>query len=188
MILGRRIWRVENKKPFQLEVASIRLVKDSPICSERPITMPEHAVELVGRELCDMDREVVCIINLRADGVPINCNFASIGALDQACIYPRELFKTSILSNAARMIIVHNHPSGNLYPSEDDTRVTDRMIKLCKLMCIPLRDHIIVGGDTDKFFSFNEKGLIYSPYIRLESDYKKLDKLYPQVAEKRKGR
>ena len=88
--------KMENEKAFQIEVVSLRLVKDTPIYSERPITMPEHAVELIGKELCDMDREVVCIINLQADGVPINCNFASMGALDQAFIYPRELFKSSI--------------------------------------------------------------------------------------------
>lgn len=179
---------MENEKAFQLEVVSLRLVKDTPIYSERPITMPEHAVELIGKELCDMDREVVCIINLQADGVPINCNFASMGALDQAFIYPRELFKSSILSNAASVIMIHNHPSGNLEPSKDDTRITHRMMQLCELMCIPLRDHIIVGRDINAYFSFNEKGLIYSPHIHLESDYKKLERLYPKVAEQGKAR
>jgi len=63
--------------PFELEVVSIRLVKDAPICSGHPITKPEDAVELVGKYLCEMDREVLCVINLKTDGTPINCNIVS---------------------------------------------------------------------------------------------------------------
>ena len=65
----------------KLDVVSIRLVKDAPIMSDKPIGNPIAAVELLGKQLCDMDREVLCVINLKANGVPINCNFVSMGAV-----------------------------------------------------------------------------------------------------------
>lgn len=67
------------------------------------------------------------MINLRTDGIPINCNFVSMGAVNETIAHPRELFKSSILSNATSMLIVHNHPSGNLQSSKFDTMMTDRM-------------------------------------------------------------
>lgn len=63
----------------------------------------------VGKYLCEMDREVLCVINLKTDGTPINCNIVSIGAIDETVAHPREIFKSSILCNASRMMLVHNH-------------------------------------------------------------------------------
>lgn len=100
---------------------------------------------------------MVCVINLKSDGTPINCNFASMGAINQAVAEPRELFKSAILSNAAKMILVHNHPSGRLEPSKEDTIMTDRILKLSCLLGIPLDDHVIVGEDNSRYFSFREK-------------------------------
>ena len=57
----------KERNPFKLDVVSIRLVKDTPLCSGYPINTPEDAVLLIGEKLCEMDREVVCVINMRAD-------------------------------------------------------------------------------------------------------------------------
>lgn len=166
---------MEDQKAFQLDVVSIRLVRNAPIFSEQKITGPLEAVSLVGEMLCEMDREVVCIINLKSDGTPINCNFASMGAINLTVAEPRELFKSAILSNAARMIMVHNHLSGRLEPSKEDTMLTDRMLKLSGLLGIPLSDHIIVGGDNSSYFSFKEKGILTMPKITLTQNYHYLD-------------
>ena len=173
--------------PFKLNKVSIRLNKDAPIMSEIPIKSPEDAVKVIGQELCDMDREIVCIINLRLDGIPINCTFASMGALDRSVAHPRELLKTAILSNAASMIMLHNHPSGNLEPSSQDSIITDRMIQICDMVGIPLIDHIIVGGDNIEYFSFKEKGKLPYSNIRysLKTFYKDIDFTAPMLAENR---
>ena len=163
------------KNVFKLEVVSVRLVKDAPIMSDTKIDSPMTAVNVIGDILCEMDREVVCVVNMKADSTPINCNFASMGAINQAISHPRELFKSAILSNAANMILIHNHPSGNLNPSLEDTRLTDRMIKLTQLMGIPLLDHIIVGGDNHQFFSFKEKDMMQNQYIPLVTNYQTLE-------------
>ena len=181
--------QMQEQEPFKLEVVSVRLVRDAPLFSDRKITTPQDAVKVVGDFLCEMDREVLCVINLRTDGTPINCNIVSMGALNQTIAEPRELFKASILSNAAQMIIVHNHPSGSLEPSKPDTMLTDRMLKLTDLMGITLKDHVIVGGDNSHYFSFHEKGLLEHPKIYFSTDYKALDfGNTAMVAEKGKAR
>ena len=177
-----------DEKPFALEVASVRLVKDAPIFSGHPIQSPEDAIEVLGELMADFDREVVCVVNLKSNHVPINVHFASVGALNYSLVHPRELFKASILSNAAAMLLVHCHPSGRLYPSEVDVQITDRMVKLCELMGIPLVDHIIVGGENREYFSFKEKGMIKMPKLHLSTDYRTLDFGQPLVAEKGRSR
>lgn len=174
-----------KKNPFKLDKVSIRLNKDAPLMSGHPIKSPEDAVALIGQELCEMDREVVCIINLKSDGTPINCTFASMGALDRSIAHPRELLKATILSNASTMIMIHSHPSGNLEPSMDDTVLTDRMIKLCDLVGVPLVDHVIVGGDNSYYFSFKEKDKLPASNLRysLESNYRNIEFSVPMAAE-----
>jgi len=179
---------MEKEKPFRLDVVSIRLVKDAPLFSDRPINTPEDAAALLGSCLCEMDREVICVVNLNADNVPINCNFASVGTVNRALMCPRELFKTSILSNAAKIMLVHNHPGGNLKPSRDDVMTTDLMAKLCSMMGIPLIDHVIVGRDNREIFSFFGKGILPQPDIKLETDYHMIDFGQRAVAEQGKAR
>lgn len=177
-----------EKNPFKLEVVSVRLVKDSPIISKKNLTKPEEVVAVLGDIMCEFDREVVGVINLKSDLTPINVHFASVGAINEAMAHPRELLKASILSNAASIMLIHCHPSGQLLPSKADTMMTDRMNKICELIGIPLIDHVIVGGDNREFFSFKEKGVIKNPHIVLATDYKTLTLGTGFVAEKGKGR
>lgn len=164
-----------RRSAFKLDVVSVRLVRDIPLYSEVEIATPEEAVSLVGEAICGMDREIVCVLNIGSDGRPINCNFASVGALNYATVHPRELLKASILCNAASMLLVHNHPSQNLFPSKEDVGITDRMQKLCDLVGIPLLDHIIVGSDNREYFSFKEKGIMKNACINYATNPQYLD-------------
>lgn len=167
----------------RLDMAAVRLVKEAPLMSNKPIRTPADAVEVLGEYLCQMDREVICIINLRTDGLPINCSVCSMGAIDQAIAHPREIMKTAILSNAVNIIMMHNHPSSNLTPSKEDTMLTDRMVTVCEILGIPMVDHIIVGGDNSEYFSFREKKILPMKAIKLKADYKDLDLNATAVAE-----
>ena len=174
---------------FKLNVVSVRLVKEAPILSDIKISNPEAAVQVLGKYLCEMDREVLCVVNLKSDNTPINCTMASMGSLNQSIVSPREIFKASILSNAAHMLLIHNHPSGSLNPSKEDIEITDRLIKLTDLMEIPLLDHIIVGGDEAQYFSMREKGIMLHKRTVFEQDYNNLKfNDSAMVAEKEKSR
>lgn len=110
--------------------------------------------------------------NLKQDGIPINFNIASIGAVNYSVACPRELLKTSILSNAASIIILHNHPSGSLKASKDDILMTNKMEKICEQIGIPLRDHIIVAPGRVDYFSFRKENMIGSNLIQTIADGK----------------
>lgn len=170
------------EEAFKVDQVSIRLVKDAPLLSDEPLTSPEKVVEKLSEMMSEFDREVVGVVNFKADMTPINVHFASMGAINEAVAHPREIMKAAILSNAANMMLLHNHPSGNLTPSKADVVLTDRMNKACELMGIPLTDHIIVGGDNKQFFSFKEKDLIPMAQLKLKTDYHDLD--IGKVAEK----
>ena len=131
---------------YELERISIRLVKDPPLLSDRPVRGPSDAVDLIHGFLHDFDRELMVVLNLKNDGTPINLNVMSVGTLGATVSNPREALKASILSNAAKVILFHNHPSGSLKPSAEDIATTDRMIRAYDMLGISLLDHIIIGG------------------------------------------
>lgn len=134
------------------------MVKEPPLYSAEPVSCPKDAVRLVQEMLQNYDREALVIVNLDNRGKPINLNIVSVGTLDSAIAHPREIMKAAILSNAASVLMIHNHPSGNVEPSAEDIRTTNNMYSICKLMDIPLRDHIIISG-RERYFSFEEQGL-----------------------------
>ena len=128
----------------KIQVVNIRMVKEPSIYSEDRITCPEDAVKVIAKDLATYDREVFAVLNLKTNGQPINFNICSVG----------------ILSNAASMLVFHTHPSGNLEPSQEDKEVTRRLIAAADLMGLSLLDHVIIGGGTDKVFSFRQAGMM----------------------------
>lgn len=81
----------------------------------------------------------------------------SVGSLNQSIVHPREVFKTALLSSAAALILVHNHPTGDPTPSREDISITSRLKEAGELIGVKLLDHIIIG---DSFVSFVERGLL----------------------------
>jgi DNA repair protein RadC len=74
----------------------------------------------------------------------IKTNTVSIGSLDCSIVHPREVFKDAISSSAASVIFIHNHPSGDPTPSEDDIKMTKRLIEAGEIIGIEVLDHIII--------------------------------------------
>ena len=177
-----------NDEPFALDVVSIRLVRDAKLLSDKPFHTVEDVVTLLGEHMSELDREVICVVNIKSDGTPINCHFASMGAINHAIAHPRELFKSSILSNAAQMLLLHNHVSGSLLPSKDDVMITDRMVNLCEHMGIPLVDHIIVGGNNQEYFSFQKQKVLPVAKIKYEDHYENIKFSLPVAAERGRAR
>lgn len=158
---------------FELECVSVRLKQEVPILFDYPLNSPNDIYFNIGKYLAEFDREVVCVLNFATDMHPINFSIVSIGCLAEAVCHPREIFKAAILSNAAHMAIIHNHPSGNCNPSKCDIAITDRMIKACDIMGIDLVDHIIVTKNT--FFSFREKDMFKKENVKFAEDIKNIN-------------
>lgn len=154
-----------HRSSRELSRVAIRLVKEPPLYSNEPVNTPQDAIRVLADVFSDYDREVVIVVNLRPDLKPICMNIASMGALDYSMSHPRELLKSMVLSNAAKVLLVHNHTTGRVLPSEDDISMTDRMAKVCDLVGIPLIDHIIIGPGED-YYSFAEKKIL--PLIKSE--------------------
>lgn len=104
------------KQKYQLDQVSIRMVKEPPLLSKMPMDSPEAAVRVLADTFRDYDREIMGVVHLRTDNVPINMVIASMGSLNYSLAHPRELLKAAFLSNAASVMLFHNHPSGRLKP------------------------------------------------------------------------
>lgn len=166
----------------KLEQVAIRMVEQPPLYSNEPMNNPDVAIRVMNEFLSQMDRELFCIVNLQADLTPINMNIVSVGSLNEALINPREIFKSAILSNAHSMMLIHNHPSGNLTPSTSDIQTTARMQELGKLMGISLVDHIITGRDGN-YYSFRDKGEFPDSRVRFSTRVEDIDLTKGMVTE-----
>lgn len=146
----------------ELEVVSIRLVDEPPLLSEKPIKTSRDVIEVIGELLQKYDRELFCILNLKTKGQVINMNIVSMGTLNLSLVHPREVFKSAILSNAAGILLLHNHPSGECMPSDCDIKITKRLVECGNLMGIQVeKDHVIVGHGS--YYSFRENDLVFPP-------------------------
>lgn len=105
------------------------------------------------------DREVLILIAMNVKSEPNLMQTISIGTLSGSFLHPREVFKAAILSNAASIILAHNHPSLCVDPSEEDKKVTERINEASKIMGITFIDHIIVC-DSEEYYSFKENGYL----------------------------
>ena len=166
----------------KLEQVAIRMVEQPPLYSKEPMNNPDAAIRVMNEFLSQMDRELICIVNLQADLTPINMNIVSVGSLNEALINPREIFKSAILSNAHSMMLIHNHPSGNLAPSTSDIQTTARMQQLGELMGISLVDHIITGRNGN-YYSFRDKGEFPNSRIRFSTRVEDIDLTKGMVTE-----
>ena len=166
----------------KLEQVAIRMVEQPPLYSNEPMNNPDVAIRVMNEFLSQMDRELFCIVNLQADLTPINMNIVSVGSLNEALINPREIFKSAILSNAHSMMLIHNHPSGNLTPSTSDIQTIARMQELGELMGISLVDHIITGRNGN-YYSFRDKGEFPDSRVRFSTRVEDIDLTKGMVTE-----
>lgn len=151
----------DSKTPAKrVNIVSIKMVRDSSILYDvRKITSPSEAVGLGRKFLEDSDREKLILCCLDTKNQPLSVSVISIGSLNSSIVHPREVFKVAILSNAASIILFHNHPSGETSPSVEDINVTKRLKECGTLIGIELIDHIIIGSE-GRYCSLKEKGIL----------------------------
>ena len=147
-----------ESRPYELKQVQVRLrlSEAGSIYSSKEITSHVRAAEVMADVLAQMDREYVCVVNLDIKNRPINFNIVSIGDIETAIAPPQNIFKSAILSNSARIMLMHSHPSGDLNPSMEDMALTKRVYQIGTMMNIPLVDHVIVAGGTGRTYSLLE--------------------------------
>ncbi len=126
--------------------------------SNQFVSRPVDCVGFLKIALADLEREKFGIILLSARNQVIKFEILSVGTLDMASIHPREILRIIFENNAHSIILSHNHPSGDVTPSDADIRLTKRIQSALKLVDVVVRDHIIVGHNN--FYSFSECGVL----------------------------
>ena len=106
----------------------------------------------------DRNREHLWTISLDNANKILNIELVSLGTVNQTLVEPMEVFSVPLQKRAVKIIIVHNHPSGEIKPSEADKDITDRLIQVGKIMNTPVLDHLIITEKT--YFSFEDSGLL----------------------------
>ena len=122
----------------------------------KKISCAEDVYNHFKEKLKDEKQENFYVLILNNANNIIKEEFISKGVLDSAILHPREVFKPAIKNSASKLILVHNHPSGNPEPSEEDIEITRRLIEAGKLIDIKVLDHVIIGNEG--WWSWVEKG------------------------------
>ena len=141
-------------------LAAIELVKRALEKGEETLPIIRSTKDVIAQAVYmrDKTREHLMTIYLNARNEMIFKKPMFIGTLNANLVHPREIFQEALKQNAASVILVHNHPSGDPEPSQDDLEITKRILEAGKIMGIDVLDHVIITKN--KIFSFKEKKLI----------------------------
>ena len=112
--------------------------------SQEKIKSPEDVIRAVAKKVKGKKKEHFLVLSLDTRNHVIDSQIISIGSLDASIVHPREVFKEAISACAASVIFVHNHPSGDPEPSEEDIKLTKRLIDVGEILGIEVLDHIII--------------------------------------------
>ena len=152
----------DDELPCALRLKVIRPVFESVAVNEKaesyltgdPLTSSQ-AVFSMFRFLQEEAKEHFFALHLDSKNRLLCAEHVSSGSLNASIVHPREVFKSALLSSAAAMILVHNHPSGASSPSSEDIEISQRLKQGSELLGIRLLDHVIVGSD---YYSFADQG------------------------------
>jgi DNA repair protein RadC len=152
---------IGEAKATQLKAAlelGKRLEDDSIPITKTTVKSPDDITRIVRKELKGKKKEhfVVALLDTRNHLIAVKT--ISIGSLDTSIVHPREVFLEAVTNSAASVIFIHNHPSGNPEPSEEDIKLTRQLIDAGKMLDIEVLDHIIIGDSGH--FSMKAKNLI----------------------------
>ena len=141
-------------------LAAAELVKRALEIGEETLPLIHSTKDVIAQAVYmrDKTREHLMALFLNARNEMIYKKPMFVGTLNANLVHPREIFQEALKQNAASVILVHNHPSGDPEPSEDDLEITKRILEAGKIMGIDVLDHIIITRS--KIFSFKEKKLI----------------------------
>lgn len=136
----------------------IKSFHKSKLMKRKRIKSAGDIVDYLTSSMGYMKREMFKTVFLNVKNEILKVDDLFIGTVNESPVYPREIMRKVFIYNATSIIIVHNHPSGDVSPSKGDILVTEKIKNICNTMDISLLDHIIIGKDS--YYSFAEEGLI----------------------------
>ncbi len=136
----------------------IKSFHKSKLMKRKRIKSAGDIVDYMTSSMGYMKREMFKTVFLNVKNEILKVDDLFIGTVNESPVYPREIMRKVFIYNATSIIIVHNHPSGDVSPSKGDILVTEKIKNICNTMDISLLDHIIIGKDS--YYSFAEEGLI----------------------------
>ena len=143
--------------PYRLPRYRVALVREGSCATEHNIIRtPEDVFALMSADFTETAVEIAKMLALDTKNKVIGVFTISTGSLNASIIHPRDVFQRAILCNAASVILVHNHPSGDPAPSSEDTALTRSLVDAGKMMDIAVLDHVIVGEG--RYASLREMG------------------------------
>jgi len=122
------------------------------------ITSSEEVLDYLKHNLKDKKQEIFSVIYLNGRNEIIEMEDLFVGTLTSSAVYPREVISKVLNKNAAALIFVHNHPSGNLNPSNEDINITKKLKEAAFTIDVQVHDHIIIAGND--YYSFADNSLI----------------------------
>ena len=144
---------------YRLPRYRVALVLEGSCLSEqKTIRTPEDVFAIIGQEYENSVVETAMMLALDTKNKVIGVFNISTGSLNASIIHPRDVFQRAILSNAASVILVHNHPSGDPSPSSEDVELTKKLAAAGKLLDIDVLDHVVIGAG--RYVSLKENGVV----------------------------
>ena len=128
------------------------------IIGENYIQSSENVLDYLRHNLRDRGREVFLVVLLNGRNQVLDIVELFEGTLTTSAVYPREVIKLILEKDAAAVIFVHNHPSGNPNPSKDDKNLTQKLKAACSTIDVQLHDHLIIAGN--EYTSMADKGMV----------------------------
>ena len=135
--LGRRVYQDKKKDKYKIRKS-------------------EDIYNYIKDEVRDLKQEHFYVLYLDNKKNIVEKKLLFVGTINGSVVHPREIFKYAYLNSASFIVCIHNHPSGDPTPSQEDVDLTKHLIDICKLNNIPILDHIIIGDS--KYYSFFEEG------------------------------
>lgn len=148
------------KAAFELGKRLIKEKAEKKTKIKRPEDVIDYVMDYYGPYLRDAKKEFFHVVLLDTKNHPIHNIEISKGGINISIVEPREILKEATLRSATGIILVHNHPSGDPSPSNEDINLTQKIIKACNVVDINVLDHVIIGKNRNDYFSFNASGLI----------------------------
>lgn len=145
---------------YHIPLIRLMIVRDSQVpVPRKTVHAPADAASIAAKYLEGQDREHFIVLLLDTKHHVNAIHTVAIGTLNETLVHPREVFKAALLANAAAMIVAHNHPSGDVSPSQEDLALTQRLRQAGDLLGVPVLDHLIIG-EAGVYCSLKERGLM----------------------------